>query len=300
MSVVKEPCYFSRDLALDDSGNFLVYGRDEKLYYDLFDDAEQRAKRAGEGSTRYLYSHDAPALIHEASARRVRDRDAAQPGRHDPLAARAQAGRRARRTSPTSRRRSRRKPTETRGARFPSTRTPSSRPIAIARCSPSSCRAGSTRSAATVSTLASSRTWSAIPLAEFRKVLEFLQVDPAWQPESFAAYNTAHGARSMAIRRALNGRVPQWFVWKALPRVIGDTRTRGLVRDFRHSWFHRKKIEKGALRPEMRRQLEDEFMPDVDAAVGDARPRSGRSCGSSVRHSTPAAPRPKQETIAAS
>ena len=29
MSVVKEPCYFSRDLALDDSGNFLVYERDK-------------------------------------------------------------------------------------------------------------------------------------------------------------------------------------------------------------------------------------------------------------------------------
>src|SRR3954452_11245731 len=51
MSVVKEPCYFARDLALDDSGNFLVYGRDDKLYYDLFEDAGG-AKRAGEGSTR--------------------------------------------------------------------------------------------------------------------------------------------------------------------------------------------------------------------------------------------------------
>ena len=46
MSVVKEPCYFSRDLALDDSGNFLVYERDEKLYYDLFAEAGN-AKRAG-------------------------------------------------------------------------------------------------------------------------------------------------------------------------------------------------------------------------------------------------------------
>ena len=65
MSVVKEPCYFSRDLALDDSGNFLVFGRDEKHYFDLFNDAGD-AKRVGEGSTRYLYSNDAPALILEA------------------------------------------------------------------------------------------------------------------------------------------------------------------------------------------------------------------------------------------
>jgi hypothetical protein len=101
------------------------------------------------------------------------------------------------------------------------------------------------------------------PASEFRKVLEFLQIDPTWKPQSFAAYNTAHGARSMLIRRVLNGKIPQWVVWRALPRVIGDTRTRALVRDFRHSWFHRKPIQKGKLRPELRRQLEDEFMPDV-------------------------------------
>lgn len=65
------------------------------------------------------------------------------------------------------------------------------------------------------------------------------------------------------IRRVLNGRIPQWFVWGLLPKVMGDTRTRGMVRSFRHSWFHRKPINKDPLRPELRRQLEDEFMPDV-------------------------------------
>ena len=52
-------------------------------------------------------------------------------------------------------------------------------------------------------------------------------------------------------------------MWGLLPKVIGDTRTRGLVRDFRHSWFHRKPITKDPLSPELRRKLEDEFMPDV-------------------------------------
>ena len=101
------------------------------------------------------------------------------------------------------------------------------------------------------------------PAAEFRKVLEFLQIDPDWQPQSFDAYNTAHGARSVFIRRVLNGSVPQWFVWRGLPRVIGDTRTRELVRDFRHSWFHRKNDPEGQDAAELRRQLEDDFMPDV-------------------------------------
>ncbi|MGZ8794272.1 MAG: hypothetical protein ACXW0F_06490, partial [Gaiellaceae bacterium] len=71
------------------------------------------------------------------------------------------------------------------------------------------------------------------------------------------------GARSMVIRRILNGRIPQWLVWGLLPRVIGDTRTRGLVRRFRHSWFHRQPITKGPVSVELRRQLEDEFTPDV-------------------------------------
>ena len=66
MSVVKEPCYFAADLAFDHSGNFLVYEKDAQLYDDLFAEAGDAMLR-GEGSTRYLYSHDAPALIHKAS-----------------------------------------------------------------------------------------------------------------------------------------------------------------------------------------------------------------------------------------
>ena len=81
--------------------------------------------------------------------------------------------------------------------------------------------------------------------------------------------------------------------------MIGDSRTRALVRDFRHSWFHRKPIKKGAMRPELRRQLEDEFMPDVTRLsemlgrdLGELwfkRPALGKS-----------APQPKKEAVRAS
>ncbi len=261
MSVVKEPCYFARDLALDDSGNFLVYERDAKLYSGLFDDAADK-KRAGEGSTRYLYSKDAPGLIHDAQpdafviamlrnpvdmiqslhAHKLAAGTEDEPDFEKALA--QEADRHAGRNIPTH---SNPKLATYRDRAMFGEQLPH-----------------------WFDTFGRDRVHVGIledmikdPAAEFRKVLEFLQVDSSWQPESFAAYNTAHGARSNFIRRLLNGKIPQWFVWQGLPRVIGDTRTRALVRDFRHSWFHRKKIEKSALTPALRRQLEDEFMPDV-------------------------------------
>ena len=261
MSVVKEPCYFARDLARDDSGNFLVYWRDRKLYADLFREAGE-AKIAGEGSTRYLYSKDAPALIHKASpdARIVamlrNPVDMIHSLHAHKLAAATEdvadfeqalaleADRHAGRNLPahsnpllaTYRDRARF------GEQLPRWFEELGRDSVHVIIFEDMVRD---------------------PQTEFRRLLEFLDIDPDYQPPSFAAYNTAHGARSMTIRRLLNGRLPQWLVWTALPRVIGDTRTRGLVRRFRHSWFHRKPIQKGALRPELRRQLEDEFVPDV-------------------------------------
>ena len=261
MSVVKEPCYFARDLALDDSGNFLVYGRDEKLYYDLFRDAGD-AKRAGEGSTRYLYSQDAPALIREAQpnafiiAMLRNPVDMIQSLHAHKLAAGTED-----------------EPDFERALALESERHAGR---AVPRHSNPKLATYRDRAMFAIQlerwfdTLGRDRVHVGVledmirdPAAEFRDVLEFLQIDPTWQPDSFAAYNTAHGARSVFVRRLLNGRVPQWVVWRALPRVIGDTNTRALVRDFRHSWFHRRPIAKSPIRPELRRRLEDEFMPDV-------------------------------------
>ena len=33
----------------------------------------------------------------------------------------------------------------------------------------------------------------------------------------------------MLVRRMLNGRVPQWLVWRALPRLIGESTTYRIV-----------------------------------------------------------------------
>jgi len=295
MSVVKEPCYFARDLALDDSGNFLVYERDAKLYFDLFAEAG-KAKRAGEGSTRYLYSTDAAALIkaaqpnayviamvrnpvdmiHSLHAHKLAAGTEDEPDFEKALA--QEAERHAGRMLPKH--------------SNPKLATYRDRAM-FAEQLPR-----------WFDTFGRERVHVGIledlvrdPAAEFRTVLEFLDVDPDYQPESFSAYNTAHGARSQLVRRMLNGRVPQWIVWKGLPRLIGDTRTRGLVRRFRHSWFHRKRIEKSPMPPELRRRLEDEFMPDVTRLSE----MLGRDLGE-LWFKRPAlpAPAPAKEAVAAS
>jgi hypothetical protein len=62
MSPFKEPCYFARDLAWEESGYYLRHGVDRARYLELFEDAGA-ATRVGEASTRYLYSRDAPLFI---------------------------------------------------------------------------------------------------------------------------------------------------------------------------------------------------------------------------------------------
>jgi sulfotransferase family protein len=261
MSVVKEPCYFARDLAKDDSGNFLVYGRDEKLFLDLFADAGD-AKRLGEASTRYLYSKDAPTLIHDAQpdARIVamlrNPVDMIHSLHAHKLAAATEDVADFEQALATEADRHA-------GRRIPAHSNPG---LATYR---DRARFGE-QLPRWFEAFGRDRVHVIIfedmirdTEGEFRRLLEFLEIDPDYQPESFGAHNTAHGARSIFVRRLLNSRPPQWFVWTFLPRVIGDVRTRGLVRRFRHSWFHRRKIQKAPLSSELRRRLEEEFAPDV-------------------------------------
>ena len=261
MSALKEPCYFAPDLAKEDSGNFLVYGRDEALYLDLFADAGD-AKRLGEASTRYLYSKEAPPLIKAASvdARIIavlrnpidmmhslhahklaaatediadfEEALAAEPDRHD-------------------------------GRRIPPTSNPMlATYLDRGRFGEQLARWFETFGHDRVHVIISEDMFKD-PAGEFRRLLEFLEVDPDYQPESFAAYNTAHAPRSRFVRRLFNMRGPQWLVWKVLPRFVGYVGTRGLIRRFRYSWFNRKKVEKTLVSPALRRRLEDELAPDV-------------------------------------
>jgi hypothetical protein len=108
----------------------------------------------------------------------------------------------------------------------------------------------------------------ASPAAEFRRLLEFLDVDADYQPPSFAAHNTAHGTRSRRLRAVLHSRPAQWLAWRALPRLIGETRTHRLVRAVAQSRLRRRQGSRQPLAPDLRQRLEAELTPDVERLSG--------------------------------
>lgn len=263
MSVVKEPRYFAPDDALGASGHALRHGRDQERYLDLFADARDE-KRLGEASVGYIYSRLAPGLIHEfqpdarivVMLRNPVDMIYSLHGqrlsedREDEVdfaaALAAEDDRRA-------------------GRRVPAHATP----------------AGSTYRdrgrfgqllPPWFDTFGRDRVHVIVfedfirdPAAEFRRLLEFLDVDPAYRPVEFAVHNPSHTARSRFLRALTKTRFAQWTVWQLLPRVLGDRATRALVRRFRHSRINRMPSRREPLDAELRRQLEAEYAPDVAA-----------------------------------
>jgi hypothetical protein len=262
MSAVKEPCYFARDLARDRSGSFLVYGRDRDTYRSLFAGAGA-ALRAGEGSTRYLYSRDAPALIRaEQPAARIiamlRNPVDMMYALHEhklaggtediadfEQALAAEDDRRA-------------------GRRLP----PLSNPLLAtyrdrARFGEqlSHWLAVFDRRQVRVMIF---EDFVAQPVIEFRRLLEFLDVDADFQPASFAAHNPAHGVRSQRLRAVLHSPPAQWLAWRALPRLIGEVRTHRLARAFAQSPLRRRRSRRQPLAEDLRRRLATELSPDVE------------------------------------
>jgi hypothetical protein len=248
MSPAKEPRYFAPDLD-SGSGNDLVHGRDRDRYLALFAGATTE-KRLGEASVRYIYSKAAPRLIHEFQprpyivamlrnpidmmhsmhAQRLYEGVERQTDFEQALAADG---------------------TYTERARFAAQLRP------------------------WFETFGRERVHVIIfedmvrdPAAVFRQLLDFLEVDPEWQPKAFAAYNTSHAPRSQLLRRLTKSRLPQWLVWQVLPRIIGDRGTRRLVRAFRHSPIDRRPAPRAPLSPALRQRLEVEFADDV-AAVSE-------------------------------
>ena len=261
MSSVKEPNYFARDLAFDPSDQSMRYGRDEARYLALFDGAGD-AKWAGEGSTRYLYSHDAPQLIKAASpdarivamvrnpvemAHSLYEHKVAA-GTED-VADFAQAL-----TAENDRQAGRRIPPHSN----PKLATYRDR----ARFGEQLARWFDLYGHDRVHVIVL-EDMVADPTGQFRRLLQFLEVDPGWRPASFATHNVAHGTRSKALQSVLLSRPMQWAAWRALPQVVGDARARQLVSRFSHSPLRRRTIVREPIAPDLRRELEDDLMPDV-------------------------------------
>lgn len=260
MSPAKEPRYFSPDL-MSGSPHDLDYGKDLERYLGLFTGARDE-KRLGEASVRYIYSKQAPGLIREFnpdayivamvrnpidmmySMHNQRLSEGREPLEDFEQALAAEADRLA-----------------GRGIR------PGLNPgLAVyrprARFGEQLPRWFETFGRARVHVIVFEE-FVREPAAHFRQLLEFLDVDPDYQPASFAAHNSSHAPRFRVIRKLTNARLSQWLVWRALPAVAGDHATRALVRGFRNSPVNRRRAPRRPLRPELRRELEEEFADDV-------------------------------------
>jgi sulfotransferase family protein len=262
MSPFKEPCYFARDLAWETSGYYLRYGVDRDRYLALFAGANG-ATRVAEASTRYLYSHDAPALIAEESsdprivamlrnpvdmiaslhAHKVASGTEDLPDLADAIAAEndRRAGRRIPRDSNP------RLSTYTDRARF------------------------GDQLARWFDVFGRERVHVMLlddvirdPAAQFRRLLEFIGVDPEYRPASFETHNPAHGTRGSLVATVARSRPVQFAFWRLLPRLLGEARTLELTRRIVQSPLLRTRAAKAGVPDDLRRRLEAELRPDVE------------------------------------
>ncbi len=98
---------------------------------------------------------------------------------------------------------------------------------------------------------------------EFRKVLEFLEIDPSYVPEEFGVSNPSHRLRGGVVRSTLKSRPAQFMAHRALPKLIGQNRTSRIAQRVRQSRINKKPNPRPPMPPELRRQLAQEFAPDV-------------------------------------
>ena len=98
--------------------------------------------------------------------------------------------------------------------------------------------------------------------AAFRRVLEFLEVEPGYRPESFAPRNVSHRQRPL-VRRLVDSRAGTWLSTDLLNRLIGaNTRARLALR-FRHSRLNRRLAPRPEVAASVQRQIEDALRADV-------------------------------------
>ena len=266
MSPFKEPCYFARDLAWEDSGYYLRHDVDRARYLALFDDAGA-ATRLGEASTRYLFSQDAPVLI----AEEVADPRIVVLVRNPvDMVASLHAHKVASRTedlvvleealeAEDDRRAGRRIPRNS-NPRLSTYRDRARFGEQIVRWFDSF-----RRERVHVQVL---EQLVADPAAHYRSLLEFLGVDPTYHPPSFDVHNPAHGSRGGPLGALARSRAAQFAAWRVLPKAIGEARTLGLVRRIVQSPLLRRKATRSDVPAELRRRLEAEFAPDVELLSG--------------------------------
>ena len=99
---------------------------------------------------------------------------------------------------------------------------------------------------------------------EFRRVLEFLGIDPTYRPAEFAVVNRSHRSRGGLMRALMSSRLAFWTRRRLLPAVLGQDRAARLARQVRHSRLNRRPNPRPPINEPVRAALQRDFDSDVD------------------------------------
>lgn len=260
MSPVKEPFYFAPDVVTGPRRRSFRYGVDEQRYLDLFVNARDEV-RVGEASTGYMISERAASLVRQfrpdarviAMVRNPIDvihalhNERVSHGVEDitefESALAVDVDRRA-------------------GRRLPE----GSSPLGAVYLD---CGRFGEQLGRWLDELGRDRVhivvfedFAADTAGSFRGVLEFLDVDPEYQPTSFALHNPSHRMRGGILGRIRGARVGR-TARRLAPRLIGENRAFRWARQIRHSRLARRRGPLSPISTELRIQLEETLRPDV-------------------------------------
>ena len=260
MSPYKEPMFFCPDVHGFHGQARLAYGTDDAAYLALFDDARVE-KWLGEATTRYLVSHEAARLVHEFNPNAVAIAMLRNPVDlvHALHNERISQG-----NEPI-----------TDFAKAMAADEPRARGVSL----PGEMNAlGSVYRESATFTAPLKRWFDELGrervhvivfddfahdvVGQLRGTLDFLGVDADYQPGSLAARNTSHRQRR-AVRRMLDSRVGTFLSDDVARRLLGSNARARLAYRFRKSRLNRRKITREPMPAALRRQLEQQFRPDV-------------------------------------
>jgi Sulfotransferase family len=261
MSAIKEPNFFAPDVRGTFRASPFRYPDETDRYLALFDDAAER-KIAGEASTSYLVSHEAPHLVHDFaphayivamlrqpvdlmySLHNERVANGGEPITDFEEAMRADADRQAGRRLPSG--------FNALGAVYRET----------ALLGQQLERWMQVFDRRHIHTIVFSDFAADTP-GQYRAVLEFVGVDPSYRPAAFEVANRSWRRREGMVRLVVRGRPAQALRHTVMPRLMGEQGAFRMARGFTRSRFYRRTHQRPDLRPEFRQELEASFADDV-------------------------------------
>ncbi len=260
MSPDKEPQYFAPDLATEILGRTLRHPDDHDRYLALFAGARDE-RRLGEASVRYIYSEQAPGLVRQfqPDARivvMIRDPVDMMHSLHAHYVAGAieqitDFGRAF--AAEADRRHGRR----VRRGVHPALLLYSER----ARFGRQLTRWFETFPREQIHVIVF-EDFAAGPEHHFRRLLEFLEVDPDYQPPSFGVHNPRHAPRSQALLAVESARPLRILARRVISQPLRDSLRRRVIRPLR--MLNRKRVDREPMPAALRQRLRQELAPDVE------------------------------------